>query len=186
MELFEAIRNRRSIRKYHSDKPVSDEMIDELIDVARWAPSWANTQCVRYLVVRDPDRRNKLAETLSPKNPAAKAFRAAPVVVAFVSALERSGYYKGKASDDKAWHLFDTGLAVQNFCLAAHAMGLATVICGAMDYHAAEKLLGVPSSHQVIAMIPLGYAAKEASAPARKDLSGLKCSETWNSRLEDA
>jgi nitroreductase len=186
MELFEAVLGRRSIRKYDSERPVADEVVDRLIDMARWAPSWANTQCVRYIIVRDAERRAKLAETLSPKNPSAKAFSAAPVVVAFVAALEKSGYYKGKASDDKAWHLFDAGLAVQNFCLAAHAMGLGTVICGAMDYHAAGSLLETPPGYQVVAMTPLGYPAKEPSAPPRREVSGLRCNETWNARLEEA
>ncbi|TET38041.1 MAG: nitroreductase [Planctomycetota bacterium] len=186
MELFEAVKGRRSIRKYDPERPVPDEIIDRLVDMARWAPSWANTQCVRYIIVRDPERREKLAGTLSPKNPSTKAFSAAPVVIAFVAALEKSGYYKGKASDDKAWHLFDTGLAVQNFCLAAHALGLGTVICGAMDYHAAEDLLGTPPGYQVVAMTPLGYPAKEARGPARREVSGLRCNETWSALMEEA
>ncbi|MHC4661068.1 MAG: nitroreductase family protein [Planctomycetota bacterium] len=184
MDVFEAIKNRRSIRKYDPERPVSGETLDAVLDAARWAPSWANTQCVRYIVVRGEEKKKELAAKLSEKNPAAKAIMSAPVTVVLVAALESSGYYKGKATDDKAWHMFDAGLAAQNFCLAAHAMGLGTVISGAMDYRAIEKILGVPEGFQVVAMTPLGYPAKDSSAPPRKELDRLKSDEAWGAQLE--
>ena len=53
MDTFEAIYNRRSIRHYQ-DRQVPDDMLNKVLEAARWAPSWANTQCTRYVVVKDP------------------------------------------------------------------------------------------------------------------------------------
>jgi len=184
MELLEAIKGRRSIRKYDADRNVPGEVLDALLDAARWAPSWANVQPVRFIIVRDAGRRKALASCLSAGNPATKAVETAPITVVFAAALGKSGCYKGKPCDDKAWHLFDAGLAMQNFCLAAHAFGLGAVICGNMDYRKIAGQLGVPDGFQVVAMTPLGYPAQEAKAPPRREIADLKSDEIWSPRLE--
>ena len=63
MDVMKAIKGRRSIRKYKSD-PVDDKALAVVMEAARWAPSWANTQCWRFIIVRDSDVRNKLADTM--------------------------------------------------------------------------------------------------------------------------
>ena len=80
MEVMEAIRSRRSIRKYNTD-PVNESEIETLLDAARWAPSWVNFQCVRWIVVKDPDIKSRLADTLPSSNPAIDAVRTVPVVL---------------------------------------------------------------------------------------------------------
>ena len=67
--------------------------------------------------------------------------------------------------------MFDTGLATQNLCLAAHDLGLGTVIVGLFDHKKAEEILGVPESVEVVAMTPLGYPAAEGSVRKRKEFS---------------
>ncbi len=166
MDLDGAISGRRSRRKY-SSAPVTREEIAALADAARMAPSWANTQCVRLVVVRKPETRKALAGTLSEKNPARQAMEQAPVAVAFVARLGTAGCKAGKPVDDKDWYMFDTGLAVQNFCLKAHAMGLGTVIVGYFDYRKAGGILGVPDGFEVVALTPVGRPEGEASAPPR-------------------
>ena len=91
MELMEAIRTRRSVRKYTPD-PVSDTDVETVLDAARWAPSWANTQCVRWVVVRDNDTRMKLADTLPHSNPANDAIRTVPVVFVACAETGRAGF----------------------------------------------------------------------------------------------
>jgi nitroreductase len=59
MDLFEAIKTRRSIRRYTPD-PVDDNKVEAILEAGRWAPSWANTQCWRFIVVRDPEIRPEL------------------------------------------------------------------------------------------------------------------------------
>ena len=62
MEALEAINKRRSIRRFKST-PVEDEKIELVLEAARQAPSWGNTQCWRFVVVRDADMINRLADT---------------------------------------------------------------------------------------------------------------------------
>jgi nitroreductase len=172
MEVFEAITGRRSVRDY-LDSPVSEDDIRRILDGARWAPSWANTQCVRHIVVKDASLKAKLKETLTPNNPARDSFDVCPVVIAVLGKLGTAGCKKGVALDDKQWHMFDCALAVQNACLGAHALGLATVIVGAFDYRAAGELLGVPDGFHVACLLPLGYPKRTPDPPARRELSDL-------------
>jgi len=179
MEVMQAIKERRSIRKYKPD-PVSDEAIDTVLDAARWAPSWANTQCWRFVVVRDPEVRAKLADTLRARTPgkenrAAAAIRSAPVAIVACAELGRSGYYKGgeQATDKGDWFMFDVALAMQNLALAAHAIGLGTVHVGLFDAKEVAKILDVPANVAVVEMTPLGYPDEEPTAPARKELAEI-------------
>lgn len=178
MDLDRVMMERRSHRIFSSD-PVSDEDVLSLVEAVRVAPSWANTQCVRVIAVRDEDRRRALSETLSEKNPARKAVAQAPVTVALAARLGLSGFKKGEAVDDKAWHMFDTGLAMQNLCLKAHAMGLGTVIVGYFDYRKAGDILRVPEDHQVVALTPVGIPEGTPSTPQRLEVSELLHHETW-------
>ncbi len=172
MDIYNAIHGRRSIRKYKPEPP-DDETVERLLDAARWAPSWANTQCVRYVIVRDKATKEKLAAALSTGNPAAKAVLCAPLVVVFAAKLGLAGCKNGRPVDDKAWYMFDTGLAMQNFCLAAHAEGLGTVVCGAFDYEAAALATGTPEGFQVVVFTPLGFPDGGAKTPPRKEIGEL-------------
>jgi nitroreductase len=170
MDVFEAIKGRRSIRKYKPD-PVSDEVLDQVLEAVRWAPSWANTQCWEVIVIREPQMKEKVAETLPPGNPALSSLRDAPILLVFCAIRNRSGYKKGEVTTDKGdWFMFDVGLAMENLCLAAHSLGLGTVVVGLFDAKKVEGLLGVPENVSVVAMTPLGYPQGEVSAPRRKEL----------------
>ena len=72
MELYEALEDRRSIRKYTAD-PVSDETLQKLLRAAGIAPSWKNNQCWRFIIVREQSRKQKLAGSLPDGNPCKKA-----------------------------------------------------------------------------------------------------------------
>ncbi len=171
MEIMKAIRERRSIRKYKPD-PVSDGDLSEVLEAARWAPSWANTQCWKFIIVKNHDTKKKLAGTLSPGNPAFSSFTEAPVVIVACAQLGKAGYYKGTAGTDKGdWYMFDVALAMQNLTLAAHAKGLGTVHVGFFNAKEAAKTLGVSEETVVVEMTPLGYPAGEAKVTPRKELN---------------
>lgn len=173
MDLIQAINERRSVRKYKSD-PVNDDLVNTILEAGRWAPSWANTQCWRFVVVRDSEIKAKLADTKGKGNPAAEAIRNAPVTIVVCSKLGISGYYKGEAPTDKGdWYMFDTALAVQNMMLAAHSLGLATVAVGLFDAQKAAEILGVPPDVAVVLMLPLGFPDEFPQAPRRKELSEI-------------
>jgi nitroreductase len=171
MELMEAIKGRRSIRKYKSD-PVPEEALRTVLEAVRWAPSWANTQCWELIVVRDPKLKSELSTALPNTNPALSSMTDAPVVLVLCGRKGVSGYYKGEARTVKGdWLMFDIGLAMQSLCLAAHALGLGTVIVGMFDHKKAEEILGLPQNIELVAMTPLGYPAAEGGTPKRKEIS---------------
>ena len=171
MELMEAIKGRRSIRKYKPD-PVSEENLQKLMEAVRWSPSWANTQCWEVIVVKDPKIKSELATALPKTNPALASMTEAPIVIVLCGKRGISGFKKGEASTVKGdWLLFDTGIAMQTLCLTAHSLGLGTVVVGLFDHKKAEEILGVPQSAEVVAMTPLGYPAAEGVTPRRKEIS---------------
>src|SRR4030043_473739 len=165
MEVLEAIKSRRSIRRYKTDQ-IDDKKIEAILEAGRWAPSWGNTQCWRFVVVRDAELRAKLTDTLMKiklpdkeiPNPAANAMNTVPVIIAVCAEIGKAGAKHGRgggggeyATDKGDWFMFDTALAVQNMVLAAHAQGLGTVIIGAFDAARAEKVLNVPKGYRVVA-----------------------------------
>ncbi|MFH1031920.1 MAG: nitroreductase family protein [Chloroflexota bacterium] len=154
MEVLEAIKARRSIRRYKAD-PVDDKTIELVLEAARLAPSWGNTQCCRFIIVRDHNVKSQLADTLlqvegreaPAPNPAIDAIRNAPVVIVACAELKRAGFYFGKPATDKGehWFMFDVALAMQNLVLAAHSLGLGTVMVGAADAGKIGGILNVPA-----------------------------------------
>jgi len=182
MEVMQAIKERRSMRKYKSD-PVSDSDLTEVLEAARWAPSWANTQCWEFIVVKNPETKKKLAETLPSGNPAFSSFTEAPAVIVACAQLGKAGYYKGKAGTDKGdWYMFDVALAMQNLTLTAHTKGLGTVHVGFFDAKEAARILEVPEGIVVVEMTPLGYPAGEAKATSRKALHDFISYEKFGNR----
>ncbi len=171
MDLMDAIKGRRSIRAYKSDA-VPEEKLHTVIEAFRWAPSWANTECWEVTVVRDPKLKSELAGTLPRGNPAMAAMTDAPVVIVVCAHRGVSGYYRGEATTDKGdWFMFDAGIAMQNLCLAAHSLGLGTVIVGLFNHQKAAEILGVPNKVDVVAMTPLGVPARAGGSTKRKEIS---------------
>lgn len=171
MELNEGIRTRRSVRKF-IDAPVPREIITQIVETARFAPSWKNTQTARYVVLDSRAAIDELAEK------AAAGFahnqeilKGAPAVAVITTVNGRSGYEKdGSFTTPKGneWQMFDAGVAAQTFCLAAHSHGLGTVIMGIFREDAAKELLGLDDSLSVSALIAMGYPAAPPKEPSRK------------------
>jgi len=176
MEILEAIKKRRSIRKYKAI-PVDDESVGVVLEAARWAPSWKNTQCWRFIVVRDDKIKAQLADTLwfNPPtlcNPSIGAIREAPVVIVACAELGKAGYRDGEVATDKGdWFMFDVALTMQNLVLTACSLGLGTVHVGGFDAKKAAGILEVPQGFCVVEMTPLGYPDEEPEAKPRRGLS---------------
>ena len=179
MDLIDAIQGRRSIRKYKPD-PIPEEVVRKVMEAVRWAPSWANTQCWEVIVARDSKVKSELAGALSKGNPAFSSITEAPIVLVLCGRRGISGYYKGEAKTEKGdWLTFDTGLAMQNLCLVAHALGLGTVIVGNFSHRKVAEILGVPQNDEVVVLTPLGYPAAEGIAPKRKEISEFVFNEKY-------
>ena len=182
MDVMEAIKGRRSIRKYRAE-PVSEEALQAVLEAARWAPSWSNTQCWRLIVIRDNETKSKLADTLKGikagrTNPADGAVRTAPIVIAACAELGVTGYYRDESGENRLatnkgemWYMFDVALAMQNMSLAAHALGLGTVHTGLLDAVEAAKILGLPEKVVVVELMPLGRRDEEPDPRPRKEIN---------------
>lgn len=179
MDLHQAIKERRSIRKY-KPTPVPDQAVLECVEAARLAPSWANTQVSRFVVVKDRKAKEALAEALGPGNPARQAMIDAPCAVCLVAQRGMSGMKRGEPATDKGdWFMFDAGIAMEHLVLTAWGLGLGTVHIGAFDARKVEEVLAVPQGYSIVAMTPLGYFDAAPSPPPRKPIEELLFLDTF-------
>jgi nitroreductase len=178
-DFMDIIKGRRSIRRFQ-EKEVSQKIIQQLLDSIRWSPSWANTQCWEVVIVKDPATKEKLKETIGSTNPSSKGIVEAPLVFALCGKAKSSGYYKGQVTTKFGdWLLFDIGIATQSLCLTAFHLGLGTVIIGMLDHDNAKKVLGVGEDYEVVALIPVGYPARESAAPKRREIGEFTHYDTF-------
>lgn len=174
MEVSEAIINRRSIRNMKTD-PIDDETLRKVLEAARWAPSWKNTQCWRFVVVRDGSIKEKISGCMTGgragPGTAANAIIQAPVLIVACAELGKSGLHAGDFATDKGdWYMYDVALAMQNLVLEAHSLGLGTVHLGLFDSRQVAEILGVPEGFCVVSMTPLGYPVETPGTVPRKEL----------------
>ena len=176
MEALECIKTRRSVRKF-TEETVTREQLAEVVAAAAYAPSWKNTQTVRYNAVLNKEKIASLAnDCMMDFAFNQKTASHAPAVVVMTSVKGRSGYERdGSFSTSKGthWQSFDAGVAAETFCLAAHAYGLGTVVMGGFDEAEVQKVVDIPEGEEVAALIVLGHPAEEPQAPARKDTDTL-------------
>ncbi len=187
MDLFEAIKTRRSVRKY-TKKPIEDEKLEAVLEALRMAPSWANYQCWRLIVVKDTSTKEKLsglsyvesyfAAKGYKTNPSMKALAEAPVVIVLCADPGQSGTIW-----NQNYYLVDAGLAAQNMMLAARAQGLGTVFVGIYDEDKIKNLLQIPSAIRIVGLFPLGYPVEEKKdGPARKPIRDFCFFEKWEGK----
>ena len=170
----ECITGRRSIRKF-TEQPVSHELIEQIVSTASFAPSWKNTQIVRYIAV-EGEKKAALAKCTSIYPGNGSIMNQAPMVIAVTAITGRCGYERdGSFSTPKGtgWQTYDAGVASEAFCLAAYEQGLGTVIMGLFDEEEASKVLQLPEGRELVALIPIGYPAEAPNAPKRKTVQEL-------------
>ena len=175
MTVREGITGRRSIRKFQ-DTPVSRDVLEQIVAAAAYAPSWKNTQVTRYIAI-EGTLKDQIAARCTDAYPANGSYMAdAPMVIAVTVLKNRSGYERdGSFSTPKKdkWQIYDAGIATEAFCLAAHELGLGTVILGIFDEEKAAALLDLPQDRELVTLIPIGYPAEEPVAPRRKAVEDL-------------
>jgi nitroreductase len=173
MDLLDTIRLRRSVRKYKKE-PVPEAVLLQIIEAARQAPSWANTQTWRFIIIDDPDIKAGLTETLSSNNPCRAAMMDAPSAICLAAQKGVSGLKKGEPVTDKGdWFMFDAGIAMEHIALAAWNFGLGTCHVGYFDAKKAEEVLGIPEGYAIVEMTPIGYPDEKPEARPRKPLKEL-------------
>ena len=176
MEFTEVIKGRRSIRKY-ADKPVTKEEIEKIIELARFAPTWKNSQTAHYHVILNQELKNRIAEEGTCNFSKNKLnIQSASGLVILTTADGIAGYEKdGSFTTSKGthWQSFDAGIACQTFCLTAYDMGISTLIMGIYDEEKIRNILNLPEHESISALIAVGYADESPNAPKRKELSEI-------------
>ena len=169
LDILDAIRNRRSIRAYHS-KPVPEEKLQRVLEAARLAPTARNMQEWRLVVVRERDTREKLMKAANNQSFVLQA----PVVIAACGVIADYTMRCGQLS-----YAVDTAIAVDHMTLQAAAEGLGTCWVCAFSEADVKVILGIPSEVRVVALMTLGYPAERPEPRSRKDLSELVAFEKY-------
>lgn len=185
METLKAIITRHSVRRF-SDRPVEPEKLQVILDAARLAPSWANLQCGRFVIVQDPATKRRISELsyvdsfFAAKgyktNPSQVGLAEAPVVIVACALPNSSGDIRGQQ-----YYMTDIGLAAQNLMLAAHDQGLGSVFVSIFEEKVLADLLGIPPYVSIVGLFPIGYPLQETSTGApRKPLEEIIFYDHWN------
>ena len=173
MEFYEVIKTRRSIRSY-SPEPIPEDKLRRVLEAARIAPSGANRQPWKFIVVRDEDLKKKVAEACNHQTFISEA----PVVI--VACGRNIGYNRGGYMGSLSM-VMDVTIAMTHLILAARAEGLGTCWIGAFNNDELKKVLDIPPEYNVVAITPLGYPKGEAftSSMSRKSLEEIVCYEKF-------
>ena len=173
MNVFEAIKERRSIRSF-KEQDVKEEDIEMLIEAARWAPSAGNIQPWEFIIVRKHELKKELAEAAF-----GQAFvEEAPIVIVVCADENRS--FQGYSVRGKTLYCIqDTAAAIQNIHLTAHSLGLGTCWIGAFNEEKVVKILKVPNGVRPVAIVPIGYPAESPAPRNRRPISQIVHDETF-------
>lgn len=176
MDIFEAIFQRRSIRRF-IEKPVEEEKIARILDAARWAPSVGNLQEWQFIVVRNPGKKLQLSEACMGQYWIAQA---SAIIVVLTKNDKVVRTYGKKGEETYVKH--DSGAAIQNMLLAAHSLGLGACWVGSFEESAVERILKIPTEIDVHAIIPIGYPSEKPKVPQRFGLEYFTFFEDYGNR----
>jgi len=170
MDVLEAIKGRRSIRKYKAD-PVPEELMRRLVEAGQWAPTGANRQNWKFIAVTDP----KLMRSVKRISP--MMWGEAPAAILVCQDLTRSRAPPEGGSGGT------TGFASQNIMLAAYSLGLGTCAIGGFNRVAARDLLDVPNDMAPLLLITVGYPDETPEVRPRRPFSEVaylnSCRNPW-------
>jgi nitroreductase len=156
METWDAIRARRNVRQY-SDRPISAEDLDRILEAGRRAPSSRNWQPWDLVVVTDPAQRAELSKVWE----FGAYVAGAQAVIAVVGELQRE-------ERQRQWQQFDQGQAVMSMMVAAADLGIGSGHSAVGDQELARAVLGLPADRFCNALLPLGYPADRPLKPLRR------------------
>jgi nitroreductase len=171
MDIYEAVRERTSIRAYKPD-PIEEDKLERILDAARLAPSGKNGQPWTFIVVKDEEIRRKLVPACKNQEFVGQA----PVVVVACGNEERA--YKKMGGYWNSMPL-DIGIAIEHLMLAAVSEGLGTCWIGAFFEEQVREILGVPEGVKIVALTPIGYPAGEKTPRPRKSLDEIIMHDRW-------
>jgi len=169
MEYFELVRNRYSVRAYKPD-PVEEEKLQQVLEAARLAPTAANRQPFKIIVVHTAGREAELSNIYQ-----REWFVQAPLLICAVG-VPRNAWVRG---DNRRYLDVDVAIVMDHLILAAANQGLGTCWVAAFDAKAARQILQLPDEVEPLIFTPLGYPADQPEEKERKPLTDLVRYEHW-------
>jgi len=163
VETFEAIKTRRSIRKF-KEVPVPPEQLAKVLEAGRIAPSASNRQEWKFIVVTSQDIKDKLVLACR-----GQAFVGQAGAVIIACAMDPT----------RKWHMVDTAIAVDHMTLTAHELGLGTCWIGAYEEDKVKDICGIPEGVRVVVLLPVGVPDMEGVPKTRKPLADIVSWEQW-------
>jgi nitroreductase len=157
MHVMDAIKIRKSVRSY-LDKPVEDEKLKTILEAGRLAPSASNRQEWRYVIVRDREERERIAEAANRQSFVGEA----PVII--VACAETDGHIM---SCGQPCYPIDVAISLDHMTLVAAELSLGTCWIGAFNEKKVKEILGIPEHIRVVALMPLGYPSNPS--PIKKN-----------------
>jgi nitroreductase len=165
MDVLEAIKGRRSIRRYKPDA-VPNELVGKILDAARWAPTGGNIQPWKFIIISD----RKLLDIIKKVSPG--YFEDAPLAVLICSDREKE-FKMGGALGRDYLSVADCSMAAENMCLAAYALGLGTCVVKSFSHIAIKEILEIPDGIEPELLVVVGYPAHTPHPPARSSLKEI-------------
>lgn len=172
-DFMKIVRERRSIRSYKAD-PVADEVINQVIEAGKWAPTGNNTQPIEIVAVKDKALIEQMEEiTAEAYEPKMSQRFGAPVILVVLGDPRFCDAYPKGFMREEILHS-SLAAAIQNMLLASTVVGLGGSVWKTVPFSAAVKikdLLGVPQLYVVKALLPLGYPKGEVKASPKRDIT---------------
>ena len=159
-ELMDIIKKRRSVREY-IDKPVEVEKIRDIIEAVKFAPSSCNSQCWRFVVTNGEVKEQITKQGIGGIIVANRWAKTAPVIIVAGADLSLVTHRIGAKIKDIDWYLLDMGIAIEHLVLRATELGLGTCWIGWFNEPAIRKILKIPRSIKIVALLALGYPKEE-------------------------
>lgn len=159
-DVLDLIKARRSIRRYQK-RDVPREVIERLIEAARWAPTGANIQPWHFVVVTREDLRKAVGDEARFLFVKSRHVSEAPALIVIC----------GDAKS--AFHMVDCSLAGANIIIEATSLGLGTCWIGAFNEARVKEILGIPAEMKVVGIITVGYPAETSAPPPKLGLTEI-------------
>lgn len=174
MEFMDVIQKRKSIRKFTEDV-VPDDIIEKLLETARLAPTWANMQGVRFVVVKDPEKLEKVKSAISQG-----WVKGAKTIIVVCIEPRKSG----KNTNGLEYYTVDAAICAEHIVLACTNFNLGCCWVGFFKEEDVISALNIPKRTRVIALLPIGYPAADAKPVERKSLSEIAFRDEYGKKWE--
>lgn len=179
MDALECIKTRRSIRRF-KDQAIPFELIGNILEAARLAPSAGNIQEWNFILITDYKTREKISMAACMQT----WMNDAPVhIVVCANPGKAERYYGDKG--EKIYCLQNSAAAIENILLAAHAQGLGACWVGACDEEQLRSAVGAPENIRIMGVVPIGYPAEEPQIPDKYPLTDVVFIDNWGNRIKD-